>query len=147
MDHTANANQEIDAKPEVIFPWLTEPQKRLKWIEGCSEITPISDGPLDVGARWVEVHDMGGREYEFEFEITDYDPPGRLRCTAHARPKFRSVITYIVESGLSAHSVTIVHKTRFRGWIQRFLGRIMAKGLDHKIQRDLERLKAVIEGA
>lgn len=147
MAHTAASDIEIDATPEAIFAWLAEPEKRLKWIEGLAEITPVTDDGLRVGARWIEIHDVNGREYEFEFEVAELEAPRRLRCTALARPQFETDLLYLVETGLSANSVTIEHTTRFRGWIARLLGAMLAKGLARKLERDLARLKAAIEEA
>jgi len=145
MAHSSTVDIEIDAAPEAIFPWLAEPGKRLEWINGLKEITPATEDGVRVGARWIEIHDMNGRAYEFEFEVTELDAPRRLRCTALARPQFEIDLLYLVETGLSANSVTIEQTTHIHGWFARLLGGMLAKGLAGKLARDLKVLKAAIE--
>lgn len=147
MPHTSTVDIEIDAAPEAIFPWLAEPEKRLEWIEGLKEINPITEDSLRVGAGWIEIHDMKGREYEFEFEVTEFEAPRRLRCTALARPQFEIDLLYTVETGLSANSVTIEQTTHIHGWFAKLMGGMLAKGLAGKLARDLTALKAAIEDA
>jgi uncharacterized protein YndB with AHSA1/START domain len=146
MGHTATVDIEIDAIPEAIFPWLSEPEKRCQWIEGLAAIEPLTEGGFRVGAGWIETHSMNGRDYEFEFEVTELEAPRRLRCTALARPQFEIDLLYRVESGLAANSVTIAQTTRIHGWFARLIGGMLAKGLAGKLERDLMRLKALIEG-
>ncbi|HUT51643.1 MAG TPA: SRPBCC family protein [Alphaproteobacteria bacterium] len=145
MPHTSTVDIEIDAAPEAIFAWLAEPEKRLEWIEGLKEITPVTEDGVRVGACWIEIHDMKGREYEFEFEVTELEAPRRLRCTALARPQFEIDLLYIVETGLSANSLTIEQTTYIHGWFAKLMGGMLAKGLAGKLARDLKALKAAIE--
>jgi uncharacterized protein YndB with AHSA1/START domain len=152
MAHTTTVDIEIDAAPETIFPWLTDPDKRQAWIEGLAEIVPLTEhGPINeglrVGAGWVETHNLNGRDYEFEFEVTELEPPRRLRCTALARPQFELDLIYIVESGLAANSVTIEQTTTIHGWFAKLMGGMLAKGLAGKLDRDLKQLKERIESA
>jgi uncharacterized protein YndB with AHSA1/START domain len=147
MNHTVTVDIEIDAAPEAILAWLAEPEKRCAWIEGLETIEPLTETGLVVGAGWIETHSLNGREYEFEFEVTELEAPRRLRCTALARPQFEIDLLYRVESGLEAISLTIEQATRIHGWIARLIGGMLAKGLAGKLERDLQRLKALIEGA
>ena len=147
MAHTSTVDIEIDAAPEAIFPWLTEPEKRRDWIEGLEEITPLTEHGMVVGAGWVETHTLNGRDYEFEFEVTELEPPRRLRCTALARPQFEIDLVYIVETGLAANSLTIEQTTVIHGWFAKLMGGMLAKGLAGKLDRDLKRLKQLVEGA
>jgi len=147
MPHTSTVDIEIDAAPEAIFSWLTEPDKRLEWIEGLKEINPITDDGPRVGARWIEILEMNGREYEFEFEVTEFEAPRRLRCTALARPQFEIDFLYLVETGLSANSLTIEQTTYIHGWFTRLFGGMLAKGSAGKLARELKALKAAIEDA
>jgi len=88
---------------------------------------------------------MKGLEYEFEFEVTELEAPRRLRCTALARPQFEIDLLYIVETGLSANSLTIEQTTYIHGWFAKLMGGMLAKGLAGKLARDLKALKAAIE--
>lgn len=145
MAHITTVDIEIDAAPEAIFPWLTEAEKRLAWIEGLAEITPLTEHGIVVGAGWVETHTLNGRDYEFEFEVTELEAPRRLRCTALARPQFELDLVYIVERGLAANSLTIEQTTTIHGWFAKLMGGMLAKGLVGKLERDLKRLKALVE--
>jgi len=147
MAHATSATIEIDAAPEAIFPWLTEAEKRCAWIEGLEEVAPLTEHGLAVGAGWLETHNLGGRGYEFEFEVTELEAPRRLRCRALARPQFELDILYLVETGLAANSVTIEQTTTIHGWFAKLMGGMLAKGLAGKLARDLARLKEQIEGA
>ena len=145
MAHTTTADIEIDAAPEAIFFWLTEPEKRQDLIEGLEEITPLTEHGIVVGAGWLETHNLNGRDYEFEFEVTELEPPRRLRCSALARPQFELDLVYIVKTGLDANSLTIEQTTHIHGWFAKLMGGMLARGLAAKLDRDLRNLKAAIE--
>ena len=77
---------EIDAPPEVIWPYLVEPEKTRAWFAGAHSSTGMSwavsaesfewtSEPGGVGStfRWFEP--SGDSELSIDFETTEWDPP------------------------------------------------------------------------
>lgn len=68
---------EINAAPDVVFPWLIEPDKLASWIGGFVGSEPLTEGGARLGARSRDTLGEGGRKIVAETEITEFDP-GRL---------------------------------------------------------------------
>ena len=147
MARTATAEIEIASTPAEIFPWLVEPARRLDWIEGCTEATPLTDGSVRVGSRWTELHHHGNREFSFELEITELEAPRLMKCSARAAGAFQSEVAYRISTGMEAGfaTVEVAQTTRFEHWVMRLFGSMMAKGLGKKLAVDLQRLKEAVE--
>ena len=77
---------EIDAPPEVVWPYLVEPEKTRAWFAGARSSTGMSwavsaetfewtSKPGGVGSsfRWFE--ETEGSELSIDFETTEWDPP------------------------------------------------------------------------
>ncbi len=77
---------EIDAPPEVVWPYLVEPEKTRAWFAAARRSTGLSwtvsaenfewtSDPGGVGStfRWIE--EDGGSELTIDFETTEWDPP------------------------------------------------------------------------
>ena len=77
---------EIDAPPEVVWPYLVEPEKTRAWFSGVGSSTGMSwavsaesfewtSEPGGIGStfRWFEK--TNGSQLEIHFETTEWDPP------------------------------------------------------------------------
>lgn len=65
---------DIEAPPEVVWPYLVEPEKTKAWFTALKEYDWTSEA-RGVGATFHWFEEAGGREYNIDFETTEWDPP------------------------------------------------------------------------
>jgi hypothetical protein len=68
---------DIARRPEDVFAYLDEFERHGEWQSQIVTAEVETDGPVRVGTRVREARNIGGREQDTSFEITDYDPPRR----------------------------------------------------------------------
>ena len=61
----------IDRPPAVVFPWLTEPYRLTRWIDGLESSTPIGRDSAVRGAKSRETVLVNGNRYSLVTEIMD----------------------------------------------------------------------------
>ena len=77
---------EIDAPPEVVWPYLIEPEKTKAWFAGVRSSTRLNwavsaetfewtSEPGGVGSTFRWYGETGGPELNIDFETTEWDPP------------------------------------------------------------------------
>ena len=77
---------EIDAPPEVVWPYLIEPEKTKAWFAGARRSTGMNwavsaetfewtSEPGGVGSTFHWFEETGGPELNIDFETTEWDPP------------------------------------------------------------------------
>ena len=70
------AEEQIERCPEEVFRFVATNhfQNHPKWDPSISEMTPISEGPMRVGATARLVRNDRGKRVEGTLEVTDYEP-------------------------------------------------------------------------
>jgi uncharacterized protein YndB with AHSA1/START domain len=66
--------------PEV-FAYVTDPAKLPTWQEHTISLTREDDGPLGVGSRLREVHQVGDEQIESVVEVTEFEPDRAFAVT------------------------------------------------------------------
>jgi uncharacterized protein YndB with AHSA1/START domain len=135
MSIDVTAEVRIDAEPQVIWDLMTDPQREPEWIGGLKRAHLQGDPPLRVGSRVERVAGFLGKRIEYVNEVTTLDPPRTLDMHSVKAP-FPMQITYTIEE-----DGTVRNRVRGGGRLQS----LMAPFVRRNIQRDLERLKALIE--
>ncbi len=141
-----SASTEIARPPEVVFPYLTDPELLRRWLGGFRSSRSLSgDGEEPrVGARSIDTIVEGGREMEMETEILRYEPPRELdvRITG---PDLHAVSAYRLSG---AETTTVTHTQEMRlGGLARLLTPFLRGTMEKRLREDLARLKAAAEGA
>ena len=65
----------VDAPPERVFPFLTEPERVMKWMSGVVKFERLTEGPLRVGSQLRQTRRMMGHDAAEVFEVREWDPP------------------------------------------------------------------------
>lgn len=74
----ARAHTDIAASPAVVYSWVTEPDRVIRWVKDLVESRPLGEpARLEVGARSIEVVKEGRELQSVPSEVTAVDP-GRL---------------------------------------------------------------------
>jgi uncharacterized protein YndB with AHSA1/START domain len=139
----------IARPPEDVFAFVTAPENDLLWSSTAVERQVESDGPIRVGTRIKAVDKFLGRRVESTFEVTEHEPNRRSAIRFVSGP-IRAEGSYTFEPTTAG--------TRFRWTLETppglgglYLGRVTDPLVTwifrRRLQRDLRRLKAVLEAA
>ena len=133
----------IDRPVEDVFAFASDPANDIQWQDvERSELT--SDGPLGVGSTTRSVSKFMGREMDIIAEITAYDPPNQLSFQSTSGPiQFEAQQTYEPQDGGTL--LTFSGEAEVGGFFKVAEG-MVAKQAESRMEADLGRLKAVLEG-
>jgi Polyketide cyclase / dehydrase and lipid transport len=134
IDITARVH--VDREPAAVAAYMTDPANDPEWIGGLREVERLGDGPLTVGSRVRRVASFLGRRVEYVNEILALDE-AQLDMESVKAP-FPMRITYRFEPALEG-GTDVSNRVRGGGL------RIVAPLVRRNVQRDLERLRAVLE--
>ena len=138
---------EIERPAADVFPWLIEPDKRKIWSFGLEESAAVSAGAPHVGTQYHDVYDLNGRHYEVVTEIVEYAPPERLRLSIVAQRAFHADALYTLRENRGWTSLELEQTTSFRHWAARLLGFVLTRGIQRKLDKDVEALKDALEAS
>ncbi|MEA2422228.1 MAG: hypothetical protein QOF55_1327 [Thermoleophilaceae bacterium] len=134
MSIDVNAEVQIDADPQAVWDFMTDPTREPEWIGGIKETRLVGDPPLRQGSRVERVASFLGRRIEYVNEVTELDPPRTLDMHSVKGP-FPMHITYSLDGD---NPTTVRNHVRGGG------SRLMAPFVRRNIQRDLERLRDIL---
>jgi uncharacterized protein YndB with AHSA1/START domain len=131
------ATIEIDRPRAQVFPWLVDPEKRLRWVRGLSASEPLG------ASRYREVMEAGGRRVEVTSTVERLDPPHAVDVAMRG-----SGVTARAESRLEEHDgrtrVTSALDLRLGGLL-RFASGIAAHQAQRSLEQSIARLKELVE--
>ena len=127
-----------------VAAYMIDPANDPTWIGGVREVRMETPPPLRAGSRVARVASFLGRRVEYVNEVTELDP-GRVLDMRSVKAPFPMRVTYSFEDDGAA---TIV-RNRVRGdpgGFYALFGPLLAPLVKRSVQRDLERLRDVLEG-
>jgi uncharacterized membrane protein len=129
-----------------VFAFMSDPSNDLQWIGGLRSVRLLGDPPPRVGSRVARVASFLGRRVEYVNEITALEPPSRLEMRSVAAP-FPMHITYTFDAAPDDAGATLVrnHVRGGSGRLFSIASPLMAPLVRRNVQRDLERLRDVLE--
>ncbi len=142
---------EIDAPRPRVFEVFNDYEHIADRISGIKAATVHTPGPARVGTSWTETRELYGREASETMTIATFDPPNGLTVTAESHGnKYASYFTFEDTEGGGTRVAM-----RFTGTPQTFMarvmgfvmGRVMLKSIVGLLEKDMQDLKAFIEGA
>jgi uncharacterized protein YndB with AHSA1/START domain len=135
----------IDAAPEVVFPYLYEPDRLRLWLGGFVESRSQTPGPLRVGTRSTDVFTENGRTIEMETEVIELKPNRSLGVTVDNKMVFTEQRYELRPEGAGT-VVEIDMEARGKG-LTRLMGPFLGGMLRKRLDEDLARLKTAVESA
>jgi Polyketide cyclase / dehydrase and lipid transport len=133
IDITAEVHVRRD--PGVVAAYMTDPANETQWIGGLREATLLGDPPIAAGSRVRRVASFLGKRIEYVNEVVALDE-SRLDMRSVVAP-FPMQITYTFEP--RDGGTTVRNHVRGGG------ARLLAPLVRRNVQRDLERLRDVLE--
>jgi carbon monoxide dehydrogenase subunit G len=67
----------IRRRPDQVFAFLTDPDNTPMWQATVLEVERLSDSPIAVGSRFVDVRRFLGKSFTSTFEVVELDAPRR----------------------------------------------------------------------
>ncbi len=135
----------IRAPAGVVFRWVTDPTLVPRWVKDLLESRPESaTEPLRVGARSVEVLEVGGKRLEVPARVTAL-VADRLVENRMESPDGISTSRVEIDGSPDGCTVTLTMAAEMAGmrWLPSWL---LAHVLTRRLRGDLRRLKSQVEG-
>jgi uncharacterized membrane protein len=125
--------------------YMTDPANDPAWIGGIREVRIETPPPLAAGSRVARVAAFLGRRIEYVNEVTELEP-GRVLDMRSVKAPFPMRITYSFDDGAAGATVVRNRVRGDPGGVFALLGPLLAPMVRRSVQRDLERLRGVLEG-
>jgi len=74
----------LNAKPEEVWPFITEPEKKLQWLTEIHGQEWIDEGPVGVGTRFYVEKEIRGQVRRYDCVIERWEENRRFDFTAEA---------------------------------------------------------------
>ena len=134
---------EIAQPPDVVFGYLTEPDRIRLWMEGYVESRSLTGPGIFVGARSTEVIEMNGERTEMDLRVTEFEQDALLAVRiksdqGEARNRYR------LSKTATGTRIDYDSLTEARGWL-RLLAPVLHDAIQERIDGDFERLKQTLE--
>ena len=127
-----------------VFAFTSDFANDAKWQSDLVRSEKTSDGPTAVGSTGLYVQKLMGKELKNEVVVTVYEPPKRFGMKTTSGPvQFEAIVT-LEDMGGGTH-VTMRAKGEPGGFLKVAEG-LLQKELDKTFERDLAKLKQVLEG-
>ena len=133
---------EIARPPADVFPWLVAPGKVERWMHDLRDFRLESE-ELRQGARSRGVMHTPLGDVGFHCELAAYDPPRSAVVDAHGRG-FHVVSRFRLDEDGGSTRVVAQLELRLSGFL-RFAGGAVKGRSQERLERDLHRLKEVVE--
>jgi len=135
---------EIDRPPHEVAAYAGDPGNAPQWYVNIEAVEWKTEPPLRIGSRLAFVAHFLGRRLEYTYEIMELVPDARLVMRTAEGP-FPMETTYTWEpAGEQRTRMTLRNRGEPRGF-SRILGPVMAAAMRRATQKDLQRLKALLE--
>ena len=138
---------EILKPPEIVFPWISEPEKAMKWQKNVKGGEIVINKPEIIGTTFNEVIEEDGNSLEMYGIITKYIKNKIIGF--HLESKIHDFdVSYSVEgiNKVTKISIEAIIKWKFpMNIISLFIGKKMEKGLIKQIESEILDLKRICE--
>lgn len=134
---------EIGQPPDVVFGYLTEPDRIRLWMDGYVESRSLTGPGTFVGARSIEVIEANGERTEMDLRVTEFEQDALLAVRiksdqVEARNRYR------LSKTAAGTRIDYDSQTEARGWL-RLLAPILHGAIQERIDADFARLKETLE--
>jgi hypothetical protein len=127
---------------EQVFAFLMDTGKLSTWQSNLIKNEPLTQGPLSVGSRFIEVRRLGRREAEIQAEITAFEPNKRLETKTLTEPQVTVSYSFEAEDG----GTRLKHKfVMLTSGLMRLLEPLIASSIKKESESDFETLKRILE--
>jgi hypothetical protein len=138
---------EIARPPEVVFPWIADPVKAVKWQKNVKGGEIILDKPEKIGTTFREVIEEDSRTLEMHGTITRYVENRTMAF--HIVSKIHEFdVTYSLEPKGDSTRIKIEAAVRWKfpmNVVSLFIGKKLQKSLAGQLESEVAELKRICE--
>lgn len=138
---------EIKAPPEVVFGWLSQPERSMQWMTSVTGSEILSRTPGMVGTTFIETITEKGRSTQLSGVITGYEPNKRIAM--HLDGDYNTVdVEYRLEQMGDITRVIEDGNVEFKSFlkiIMFFAGPLFTKKASAGLQQEFAKLKELCE--
>jgi uncharacterized protein YndB with AHSA1/START domain len=135
---------EIERPPEAVFPYLTEPDRLLRWVGGLRAFVPEDGEEAQVGSRSRQRMHIAGHDWNFEGEVLELEPEERIVVCVRGRG-LRMTNTYVLQPTENGTRLAVDARTELSRVFGRRLGGFVRHEGQRKLETDLGRLAKLVE--
>lgn len=136
----------IDRPPAAVFPWLIEPYRLTRWIDGLESSTPFPGASAVRGGRSRDVILVGGNRYTLVTEIADIRRDTLLAVRIESEPKgFTVDAKYELSSTGLGTRLKYTGHADYAGMFASVMEPLVTPQSQKKVEADMKRLKRLIE--
>jgi hypothetical protein len=138
---------EICKTPEVVFPWIAEPDKAMQWQKNVKGGEILNQTPEMVGSTFTEVVEEDGKGLEMRGVITKFVEDQIIAF--HLESKGHAVdVSYSLERADEATRLTVDARINWKfplNLLSVFIGRKMKTGIAEQLKTEILELKRICE--
>lgn len=139
-----SAKTTIRRTPEDVFAYLANRTNLPEWATGVANARKVTKGAVAVGSRFRIDGKLAGKVIPSAYEITEYEPAGRLSGKNTGLLSFRE--TYELSPTREGTEICQSAEVELTGHLL-FLSPLLRMALASQLRKDFERLKRVLEAA
>ena len=137
----------ISKPPEVVFPWIAEPEKAMKWQKNVKGGEILVSKPGMVGTTFKEVIEENGGSLEMHGSITGYVENKVIAF--HLDSRIHTVdVSYSLQDSNRQTRIGIVANIRWKfpmNIVSLFTGKKIARNLTTQLESEVLELKRICE--
>lgn len=136
----------IERPAAEVFPWLIEPYRLTRWIDGLESSTPVVGNSAVKGAKSREVILVDGKRFTMLTEIVDIRRDSLLSVHITSEPAGFSVdAVYQLTSTGGGTRLHYVGHADYEGVFTRMMEPLITPQSQKKVEADMKRLKDLVE--
>jgi uncharacterized protein YndB with AHSA1/START domain len=140
---TSRVSVQISRPRDEVFDFVADARNRPRWDESVESEELTSPEPIQVGTTVHTRMKSMGREYQYDWEITEHDPPTRLAVESTSGPFPTTLLFAFTErdGGTRLEASVTGRPTGLMRLFQPMIARTTQQNLD----RGYDRLKRLLE--
>lgn len=142
-------SNEISKPPDVVFDWIADPAKAMKWQKNVKGGEILVDRPEVTGTTFTELIEEDGKTLEMQGEITEYIKDEVIGFHLQSRVHEFDV-RYAVEGTSRGTRLTIEALIEWKfpmNFVSFFAGKKIEKGIRDELHAEVLELKRLCESA
>ena len=141
---TRKASVLIDRPPPEVFAFVADARNRPMWDESVDSEELMSPEPIGAGSTVRTTMQSMGRDYVFDWEIVEHEPPTRQRIESTSGP-FPTELLWELSDGLDGTTRAEFTLTGRPSGLLRLLEPLIARSTQRNLDAALPRLREVLE--
>lgn len=131
-----------------VYPYLTEPDKIIQWVGGMVEGKSLTEPPLRPGSRGesiVEDPNQPGVRFTMKDEVVAFEPNKSIMLRIWSDGAFYGVIKYQLTESNGKTRLKYDGKFQYIPWFARLMEPIITPSAQKKSEKDMAKLKSLME--